>query len=94
MPMPQNNNHWFVLVTKPRNEQKVESRLNDIGIQAYCPVRTELRQWSDRKKKIKVPLLPSMLLVKLPNNLRQRTCECFNEDGDPNPSDLFANFSA
>lgn len=69
--MPQNNNHWFVLVTKPRNEQKVESRLNDIGIQAYCPVRTELRQWSDRKKKIKVPLLPSMLLVKLPNNLRQ-----------------------
>lgn len=37
MPMPQNNNHWFVLVTKPRNEQKVESRLNDIGIQAYCP---------------------------------------------------------
>jgi len=71
MHMPQNNNHWFVLVTKPRNEQKVESRLNDIGIQAYCPVRTELRQWSDRKKKIKVPLLPSMLLVKLPNNLRQ-----------------------
>tara|TARA_B110000902_G_C14119774_1_gene517705 strand:- start:54 stop:536 length:483 start_codon:yes stop_codon:yes gene_type:complete len=71
MPMPQNNNHWFVLVTKPRNEQKVESRLNQIGIEAYCPVRTELRQWSDRKQKIKVPLLPSMLLVKLPNNQRQ-----------------------
>tara|TARA_B110000967_G_C18893185_1_gene568782 strand:- start:635 stop:1111 length:477 start_codon:yes stop_codon:yes gene_type:complete len=68
--MSQNNNNWLVLVTKPRNEKKVESRLTKIGIEAYCPVRTELRQWSDRKKKIKVPLLPSMLLVKIPNNLR------------------------
>ena len=68
--MLENKNNWFVLLTKPRNEKKVESRLNEIGIEAYCPVRTEFRQWSDRKKKIKIPLLPSMLLVKLPNNLR------------------------
>jgi len=68
--MLENKNNWFVLVTKPRNEKKVESRLNEIGIEAYCPVRTELRQWSDRKKKIKTPLLPSMLLVKISNNLR------------------------
>ena len=69
--MPQHENPWFVLVTKPRNEKKVESRLNKIGIEAFCPVRTELRQWSDRKKKVKTPLLPSMLLVKIPNNLRE-----------------------
>ena len=68
--MPQIENHWFVIVTKPQNEKKVEVQLNQIGVQAYCPVRTELRQWSDRTKKIKVPLLPSMLLVKIPNNLR------------------------
>ena len=68
--MLENKNNWLVLVTKPRNEKKVESRLNKIGVEAYCPVRTEMRQWSDRKKKIKTPLLPSMLLVKIPNNLR------------------------
>jgi len=68
--MLKNKNNWFVLVTNPRNEKKVESKLNEIGIEAYCPVRTELRQWSDRKMKIKTPLLPSMLLVKVPNNLR------------------------
>ena len=68
--MLETKNNWFVLVTKPRNEKKVESRLNKIGVEAYCPVRTEVRQWSDRKKKIKTPLLPSMLLVKIPNNLR------------------------
>lgn len=68
--MLETKNKWFVLVTKPRNEKKVESRLNKIGVEAYCPVRTEMRQWNDRKKKIKIPLLPSMLLVKIPNNLR------------------------
>lgn len=68
--MSQIENHWFVVVTKPQNEKKVELQLNQIGIPAYCPVRTEIRQWSDRAKKIKVPLLPSMLLVKIPNNLR------------------------
>jgi transcription antitermination factor NusG len=56
---------WFVLCTKPRNELKVLNRLLSIGIDAYTPSRTELRQWSDRKKKVIVPLLPSMVLVRL-----------------------------
>lgn len=76
--MLKNKNNWFVLVTNPRNEKKVESKLKEIGIEAYCPVRTELRQWSDRKMKIKTPLLPSMLLVKVPNNLRNIVFEVPN----------------
>jgi transcription antitermination factor NusG len=55
--------NWYVLITKPRTEQKVASRLEAIGVDVYCPLKTELRQWSDRKKKVKVPILPSMLLV-------------------------------
>jgi transcriptional antiterminator RfaH len=57
--------NWFVLFTKPRNESKVSERLTSIGIEAYTPCRIEVRQWSDRKKKIRVPLLPSMVLVSL-----------------------------
>jgi transcription antitermination factor NusG len=56
---------WFVLCTKPRNELKVLNRLLSLGIDAYTPSRIELRQWSDRKKKVIVPLLPSMVLVRL-----------------------------
>ena len=56
---------WFVLCTKPRNELKVLNRLLSIGVDAYTPSRIELRQWSDRKKKVMVPLLPSMVLVRL-----------------------------
>ena len=57
--------NWFVLYTKPRNELKVVGRLKSIGIEAYTPTKIEVRQWSDRTKKVKVPLLPSMVLVSL-----------------------------
>jgi transcription antitermination factor NusG len=57
--------NWFVLFTKPRNELKVTERLGSIGIEGYTPCKIEVRQWSDRKKKVLVPLLPSMVLVSL-----------------------------
>ena len=56
---------WFVVYTKPRNELKVSQRLSVLGVENYTPTRIEVRQWSDRKKKILVPLLPSMVLVSL-----------------------------
>ena len=56
---------WFVIYTKPRTELKVSQRLSVLGIENYTPTRKEVRQWSDRKKKILVPLLPSMLLVSI-----------------------------
>ena len=46
-----------------------------MGINAYCPKKTEIRFWSDRKKKIEIPLLPSMVLVKLNNNDINRVFE-------------------
>ena len=57
--------NWYVLHTKPRCEKKVEDQLLSLGINAYCPKRKEIKFWSDRKKKIDVPLLPSMVLVNL-----------------------------
>ena len=56
---------WFVVYTKPRTELKVSQRLSVLGIENYTPTRMEVRQWSDRKKKILVPLLPSMVLVSI-----------------------------
>jgi len=59
---------WFVLYTKPNASLKVADRLSALGIQVYTPTKIEVRQWSDRKKKIKVPFLPSMVLVRLEEN--------------------------
>ena len=54
-----------MVYTKPRTEIKVSQRLSVLGIENYTPTRMEVRQWSDRKKKILVPLLPSMVLVNI-----------------------------
>ena len=55
--------NWFVIYTNPRQELKVLERLTHLGIEAYTPTKIEVRKWSDRKKKVTVCLLPSMVLV-------------------------------
>jgi len=57
--------NWHILHTKPRCEIKVEQQLLSLGINAYCPIRSEFKLWSDRKKKIDKPVLPSMVLVNI-----------------------------
>ncbi|RPF73876.1 MAG: hypothetical protein CBE49_003720 [Rickettsiales bacterium TMED289] len=66
---------WYVLHTKPRCEKKVEEELLSLGIHAYCPTRSEFRYWSDRKKRIEVPLLPSMVLVNVDDKHINRVFE-------------------
>lgn len=61
----QDQQNWFVLFTKSRQELKVLERLTQLGIQAYTPTKIEFRSWSDRKKKVQTCLLSSMVLVRL-----------------------------
>ena len=56
---------WYVLHTKPRCEKKAEQQLLSMGIIAYCPTRTEMKLWSDRRKKVEVPAIPSIIFVQI-----------------------------
>ncbi len=58
------NSRWHVLYTKPRHEVKALERLVQNGFEVYCPMKTTLKQWSDRKKKVSEPLLPSYIFIK------------------------------
>lgn len=57
--------HWFVIYVRPRNEKRVSLQLEKLGIEVYCPLVTEIRQWSDRKKKVELPLFNSYVFVKV-----------------------------
>ena len=57
---------WYAIYTKARNEKKVHDRFLDEGIEAYLPLIKTLRQWSDRKKWVEMPLLSSYVFVKVP----------------------------
>lgn len=66
---------WHVIYTKPRNELKVAARLEGLGLEVYCPTTTQVRQWSDRKKKITVPLFSCYVFVKLDGSNRNTVFE-------------------
>lgn len=55
---------WYVLYTTSRAEKKVAERLEEKGLEVFLPMVEELRQWSDRKKKIKKALFNGYLFVK------------------------------
>lgn len=62
--------NWYVVYTKPKWEKKVADKLNQLGIECYCPLISQVKQWSDRKKKIEVPLFNSYVFVQLPDSER------------------------
>lgn len=54
---------WYALYTNPRAEKKVEQELLKRSYQVFLPQRTTIKQWSDRKKKVTVPLFPSYIFI-------------------------------
>jgi transcriptional antiterminator RfaH len=70
--------HWYALYTKPRKEQKVALQLEQLGFTIYLPMRTEIRQWSDRKKKVITPLFTSYVFIQIEESKR---AEVFIIDG-------------
>jgi transcriptional antiterminator RfaH len=59
----QNEQAWYALYTKPRSEFKAAEQIQAAGIEYYLPTITEIRQWSDRKKKITEPVLRGYIFI-------------------------------
>jgi transcription antitermination factor NusG len=55
---------WNVVYTKPRAEKKVHQRFLDNGFESYCPTQIVEKQWTDRLKKVELPLFTSYVFVK------------------------------
>jgi transcription antitermination factor NusG len=60
--------NWYAIYTKARAEKKVFERLTLNGFNAYLPLITSIREWSDRKKKIVTPLISSYVFVNTSKN--------------------------
>jgi transcription antitermination factor NusG len=68
---------WFALYTRPKNEKKVTEQLVKLGIEVYCPLVTQVKQWSDRKKKVETPLISSYVFVNVEEKERDKVFEAF-----------------
>ena len=56
---------WIAVYTKSRHEQIVVNELSKKGIESFCPMFKERRQWSDRKKWVHFPLFRSYVFARI-----------------------------
>lgn len=56
---------WYAVYTRSRAEKKLFSWLQQKEVECFLPLKKTLRQRSDRKKWVELPLIPSYLFVRI-----------------------------
>jgi len=56
---------WHAVYTKSRAEKKAQAELTEQNIEVFLPLQRKLRQWSDRKKWVEMPLISGYLFVRI-----------------------------
>jgi transcriptional antiterminator NusG len=59
------DSRWFAVWTRSRQEKVAASALDSLGVPHFLPLKSELRQWSDRKRNVSVPLFSGYLFVRM-----------------------------
>jgi transcription antitermination factor NusG len=56
--------HWYALHTRPRHERTVVQKLMERGVETFLPMLSEVHRWSDRKKRVELPLFSCYVFAK------------------------------
>jgi transcriptional antiterminator NusG len=56
---------WFALWTRSRQEKASAAVLETLNITCFLPLKSEVRQWSDRNQTVQVPLFSGYLFVRM-----------------------------
>ena len=63
---------WYALQTRARHEKAISERLSRDGINTYLPLVTETRRWSDRQKKVQLPLFSCYVFIRVAPSSHER----------------------
>lgn len=55
---------WYAIYLRNRHEKTVDQRLKEKGFETYLPMIEEVRQYSDRRKKVLEPMFRGYLFVR------------------------------
>jgi len=56
---------WYAIRTRSRHEKVAARELDAQGIPVFLPLTTSIRQWSDRRTKVEMPLFPGYAFVRV-----------------------------
>lgn len=59
---------WYALCTRPRHEKTVFERLRRKDVNTFLPLVHRTHRWSDRHKKVQIPLFPGYAFVRIPTS--------------------------
>jgi transcription antitermination factor NusG len=59
------NPAWFAVQTRSKHEKMVSHHLSMRGVSNYLPTVHEVHRWSDRRKKLELPLFPGYVFVQI-----------------------------
>jgi transcriptional antiterminator NusG len=57
---------WYAVQTRGRHEKKVTAQLEEKQFEIFLPLHEEVHRWSDRRKKVMLPLFPGYTFVRIP----------------------------
>ena len=57
------NKQWFVAKTRANQERAIKERAAAMNIETYLPIRIEVSQRRDRRKKVEVVVIPNTLFI-------------------------------
>jgi transcription antitermination factor NusG len=72
VPVEAEKARWYALHTRSRHERVVAQRLRECGLETYLPIVQEVHRWSDRKKKVEVPLFSCYVFLRCELNPQNR----------------------
>lgn len=64
------NEHWYAMYVRMHHEKKTAERLNRMMIRNFLPLQETVKQWSDRKKKVKEIVIPMIIFIKCDEKTR------------------------
>jgi transcription antitermination factor NusG len=64
--------HWFAIHTLARHEKRVAQQLQENGVLTFLPLMQQVRQWSDRRTKVEVPLFSCYAFVRTVQRAEER----------------------
>ncbi len=62
--------NWYAIAVKPQAERSVEAVLRQKSYETFFPVISSERRWSDRTKRIALPLFPGYLFCRFDGEQR------------------------
>lgn len=72
---------WYAIWTRSRQEKLASTMLRNLGVHHYLPLKSELRQWSDRKQMVEMPVFSGYLFVHINPLLKNSQLQVLKSPG-------------